>query len=116
MSTSHITVVVRYQALPERAAQAAHELTALVAAVVAEHGCLGIELLQDPADPTRFLLYERWVSRETYLGEHMQTPHLGSFIERAREFLAGAPEITLWHTIRTYGAGAQALPRSVPAV
>jgi quinol monooxygenase YgiN len=116
MSTSHITVVVRYHARPEHAAQAARELTALVTAVVDEHACLGIELLQDPDDPTRFLLYERWTGRETYLGDHMRTPHLGAFVERAREFLAAPPEITLWQTVGTYGGEGQAAHRSGPAV
>jgi quinol monooxygenase YgiN len=71
-----------------------------VASVVAqESACLGIALCQDPADPTRFLLYERWADRAVYLGPHMQTPHLQQFIRRAQEFLVGPPEITFWHEV-----------------
>lgn len=76
---------------------ALEELTDLVSIVVEkEPQCLGIRLYQDPKEETRFLLYERWKDHAYYLGPHGETPHLQAFIQRAREFLAGPPQITIW--------------------
>jgi quinol monooxygenase YgiN len=90
-------VVITYKAQPDQGARMLRELKALVAEVVAqEPDCHGIRVHLDPDDDTRLLLYERWSSREAYSGPHMQTPHLGAFMGRAREFLAGPPTIEFW--------------------
>ncbi|MBK9062820.1 MAG: antibiotic biosynthesis monooxygenase [Acidobacteria bacterium] len=97
MTPPHVTVLIEYRAQPDHAAEAVFELDTLVAKVVAsEPDCFGIRLLQDPADPTRVLLYEEWSSREAYLGPHFQTPHLKAFIERGPALFAGPPEIRFW--------------------
>ncbi|MBP1642862.1 MAG: hypothetical protein H6Q03_1531 [Acidobacteria bacterium] len=69
-----ITVLITYQARPERVAEATRALRRLVATVVA-------------------VLVEEWTSREAYLGPHFQTPHLQAFIAGAGELFAGPPEI-----------------------
>ncbi len=100
MAKSEIVVVIAYQALPGQGAMTRHELERLVDEVVtAENDCLGITMLQDPDDDTRFMLYERWTSREAYLGAHLQTPHLKAFIQKAPAFLAGQPGITFWKQV-----------------
>lgn len=72
-------------------------LSALVKKLVAEEpACLGITVLQDVADPTRILLHEEWVDRESYVGPHMQTTHLRAFMERAPGLFAGPPDISFW--------------------
>ncbi len=97
MPEATTTVLIGYRAQPGKADVAARELGALIATVVAtEPDCRGIRLYQDPSDPTRILLYERWTSREAYLGDHLHTSHLEAFKARAPEFLAGPPEITFW--------------------
>lgn len=100
MSAASIVVQVAYSAQPAQAAVARQELAALITTVVsAEPACLGIQLFQDPADPTRLLLWERWTSQAAYTGPHMQTPHLQAFIQRAPGFLAGPPQITFWQQL-----------------
>lgn len=90
-------VIVNYRAAPGEADTAAREIDALVRQVLStEPDCGGIELLRDAADPARFMLIERWPSREVFLGPHMQQPHIQYFIQRAGAFLAGPPEISFW--------------------
>jgi quinol monooxygenase YgiN len=97
MSDTGVVVVIAYQAQPGQGAMTRFELQCLIDDVVrSEADCLGITLLQDPEEDTRFLLYERWTSREVYLGPHMETPHLKAFIQKAPAFLAGQPAITFW--------------------
>ena len=97
MPSPAVTVVIEYRARPDRQMLALAELDALVATVVAaEADCFGIQLLQDPADPTRLLLIERWSSQAAYQGPHFETPHLKAFIARAAELFAGPPRIEFW--------------------
>lgn len=94
-----VAVVIYYRSKPETARIAVDELTKLITTVrELEPQCLGINLHVDESDPSRIMLYERWVDRDSYFGDHMQTPHLLGFRERAAEFLAGPPEITVWET------------------
>ena len=89
-----ITVLITYQARPERVAEATRALRRLVATVVAsESDCGGIRLFHDADEPARIALVEEWTSREAYLGPHFQTPHLQAFIAGAGELFTGPPEI-----------------------
>lgn len=95
MRDGDIIVYIEYRALPGREAVARRELAALVAIVVEqEPDCSGIEILRDIDDGTRFVLYERWSSRDAYTGPHMRTPHILEFIAKAPDFMAGPPSIT----------------------
>ena len=95
-----VKVIIRYEAQEGMADTAARELRELVSLVVEkEADCLGIEILQDTSDANRFLLHERWTSKEAYLGEHMQTPYILSFRDRAVEIFTGPPEITFWSSV-----------------
>jgi quinol monooxygenase YgiN len=97
---SGVVVFVAYRSLPGHSDTAAHEIGALVASVLSlEPGCGGITMLQEASDPTRFTLIEHWPSQETFLGPHMQQPHIQSFIQSAGAFLAGPPEISFWHPV-----------------
>ena len=97
MAGEPIVVVITYKAQAGQGARTLKELTSLIGEVVArEPDCGGIRIHHDPDDDMRVLLYEQWSSREAYTGPHMQTAHLGAFMARAREFLAGPPTIEFW--------------------
>lgn len=97
---SGTVVLVNYRSLPEHADRARREIASLVASVQArEPDCGGITMLQDACDPTRFTLIEHWPSRESFLGPHMQQPHIQSFIQSAGAFLVGPPEISFWQPV-----------------
>ncbi|HEX5003703.1 MAG TPA: putative quinol monooxygenase [Gemmatimonadales bacterium] len=97
MPAAPVTVMIIYHAQPGRGAAAGTALAALIATVQErEPDCHGIALLQDVADDTRFLLYERWASQAAYTGPHMRTPHIQAFIRGATDLFTGPPEITFW--------------------
>lgn len=94
-----VTVLIQYSARAETADAALEQLKELIAMVVAhEQDCLGIDILRDEDDRANILLYETWTSREAYLGDHMQTPYIRAFIERAPEYFVGPPKISFWRT------------------
>jgi quinol monooxygenase YgiN len=95
--TDGVIVLIHFQAQSGQAAVARRELQALIAEVVAkEADCRGILLHQDVDDENRFMLYERWTSREAYTGPHVQTPYIQAFMARASGFMVGPPTITFW--------------------
>lgn len=97
MPRNPVTILIVYQARPGMAEVGLGALTALVGTVVdQETACLGITVHQDVSDPTRILLNEEWVDKASYVGPHMQTPHIRAFIERAPELFAGPPDISFW--------------------
>lgn len=100
MSASPVTVVIAYRAQPGKGTEARAALAPLIQTVMAkEPDCLGITMLQDPADDTRFLLYERWTSQAAYTGPHMQTPHIQAFIQGAAAIFADRPDISFWRDV-----------------
>ena len=44
-----------------------------------EEGCLGFDILQDPADPARFTLYESYVDGRAFHEVHRATPHFAQY-------------------------------------
>ena len=100
MSNDSIVVVVKYHTQPGREELAINQIRGLVASVVSlEPECQGISILQNSAEPTAIMLIEHWPNQSTFLGPHMQQPHIQAFIQRAGEFLAGPPEISFWSSV-----------------
>ena len=94
---SGVVVLVSYRSLPGHSDTAVREIGSLIATVQSvEPSCSGITMLQDPGDPIRITLIEHWSSQEAFLGPHMQQPHIQAFIQSARRFLAGPPDISFW--------------------
>jgi quinol monooxygenase YgiN len=45
------------------------------------------------------LIIEHWDSEEIFVGPHMQTPHMQTFLKAAEEFLDGEANFGFWHEI-----------------
>jgi len=92
-----VTVLIVYQAQPGKAEAGLSAIAALVATVVEEESaCLRISVHQDVSDPSRILLNEEWKDKTSYVGPHMETPHIRAFIEKAPGLFAGPPDISFW--------------------
>jgi quinol monooxygenase YgiN len=94
------TVVISCQIQAGKAEIARQEFSAIIKTVVAnEAACHGIDLHLDPEDPNRILLIEYWDNKESFIGPHMQTPHMQAFLQRAQAFLAGSPDFGFWRLL-----------------
>lgn len=98
MPNAKVTVVATIKAQPGKEAQVRQELLALVPPTRAEDGCINYDLHQSPDNPTLFLFYENWSSKEA-LDRHSQSPHLRALGAKAAELFAAPPEIVLWEMI-----------------
>jgi quinol monooxygenase YgiN len=54
--------------------------TAMVAASLAEDGCVAYGFWADPADPAHFRVFEEWSSQDA-LATHFAQPHMTTFLE-----------------------------------
>jgi len=73
-----LTIVADIHATPDKVDLVKSELEKLVPITRAEEGCLQYDLHQDNENPTHFLFYENWASRELWQ-IHMNTPHLAAY-------------------------------------
>jgi quinol monooxygenase YgiN len=100
MSADPIVVLIAFKIKPGKESLAAQVMTSLIATVrEKEPACAGITMIQDVSDPARVLLYELWPDHDSYMGPHMDTPHIRAFRGRFDELFAGPPEITFWNRI-----------------
>ena len=75
---SKFTVVASIRARADRIPQVQAELEKLVSITRGEEGCLQYDLHQDLEDPTHFLFYENWETREHWEA-HTKAPHLVAY-------------------------------------
>jgi quinol monooxygenase YgiN len=100
MHAQPIVVLIEFRIQPGKESLATQVMTSLIATVRREEpACAGITMIRDAADPARILLYELWPDRDSYMGPHMETPHIKAFKAQAGELFTGAPEISFWNTV-----------------
>ena len=100
MGADPIVVLIAFKLQTGKESLALQVMTSLIATVRKEEpACSGITMIQDAADPSRILLYELWPDRDSYLGPHMQTPHIKAFQAQGGDLFAGPPDITFWNTV-----------------
>lgn len=74
-----IVVSGTFEVDPAQRARALEVAGAMAAASSAENGCVAYGFWSDPANETRFRVFEEWESAAA-LDAHFQTPHMATFI------------------------------------
>ena len=74
-----LTIVANIHAKSDKVDLVKQELEKLVPITRAEEGCIQYDLHQDNEDPTHFMFYENWESRELWQA-HMSAPHLAAYM------------------------------------
>jgi quinol monooxygenase YgiN len=98
MENKKVTVVARVKVKKGMEEKVKQELMSLVGPTRSEKGCISYDLHQSAEDKSRFMFYENWVSKKD-LDQHLAMPYMKSHMEKANEFFAEPPEITLWEKI-----------------
>ncbi len=93
-----LTVIATFQSLPGRELELRSALMTLIAPTLKEEGCLNYDLHQSKEDPTKFLFYENWVSKE-FLDHHLQSDHVQKLLSEREKFCEHAPSITFWEDV-----------------
>ena len=74
-----VTVLALFKAKPGLEEEVKRELMALQGPTRSEEGCINYDLHQSKDDPSRFMFYENWQSRELWQ-VHMATQHLQDYM------------------------------------
>lgn len=77
---TQLTIVANIHATPDKIDLVKAELEKLVPITRAEPGCILYTLHRDNTDPTHFMFYETWGSRELWQ-THMNAPHLAAYMK-----------------------------------
>jgi quinol monooxygenase YgiN len=100
MHAQPIVVLIEFRIRPGKESLATQVMTSLIATVRREEpACSGITMIRDAADPSRILLYELWPDRDSYMGPHMETPHIKAFKAQGGELFVDAPHISFWDQV-----------------
>lgn len=73
-----LTLVAHIFAKADQIEPLKFELTKLIAPTLLEEGCITYDLHQDNEDPTHFMFFENWQTRELWQ-DHLNTPHIKKF-------------------------------------
>ena len=73
-----LTIVANLVIKAEKIDLVKKELLILAQETRKEEGCINYDLHQDNADPTRFMFYENWQTRELWQA-HMQSAHIKAY-------------------------------------
>lgn len=76
---SKLTIIAHITAKPDKVELVKSELLKLIPTTRAEAGCIDYDLHQDREDPTRFLFFENWETRELWL-DHSEAQHIKDFL------------------------------------
>jgi len=98
MPEQELTVLARIRAKAGKEEQVFQEILALIAPTRAEDGCINYELHRAQNDPALFCLYENWRSRRD-LDDHLATPYLQAFLDKAEELLAEPVDLSFWEMV-----------------
>jgi len=74
-----LTIIAHIKAKSDHIERVKTELEKLIPLTRNEAGCIQYDLHRDNEDPTYFLFYESWTSREQWQA-HMHAPHIAAFI------------------------------------
>ncbi|MEO0454188.1 MAG: putative quinol monooxygenase [Verrucomicrobiota bacterium] len=74
-----LTIIANIKAKTDQTDLVRAELEKLIPLTRPEAGCINYDLHQDNEDPSRFLFYENWESRELWQ-DHMESAHLKNFL------------------------------------
>ena len=93
-----VIVMARTKAKPGAEDTIKQGLIGLAAQSRAEVGCINYDLHQSFDDPSLFLVFENWSSKDA-LDKHMETSYFKEFVSKAADLLTQPPEITLWKRV-----------------
>ena len=100
MTDIPIIINAHLQAAQGREAELKKQLRALVAPSRLEAGCLAYELHVDPADPGKFMFYEKF-SGQAAIDSHLASPHFSAFqgYLKTNEGLIVGQTVTNWRSL-----------------
>ena len=82
-----LTIVGKIEAAPDQVDFVKTELLKLIPITRNESGCIQYDLHQDNDNPTIFLFYENWESREQWQ-QHMNNSHLTRYLKVTEDAVA----------------------------
>ncbi len=89
-----IAVVAMFTAKTGKEDALEEALIKLVSPSRKDVGCISYDLHRNSGDPSGFVFYERWESKEL-LDQHLAQPHLTAFGEMAEELLDGPADVKI---------------------
>lgn len=98
MSDKPYTVLAFFEAKPGKEDELKAVLSSLVTPSLQEEGCVTYVLHQSQDEPTKFMFYENWSSKEALM-QHGQTPHIIAWRAKRDELLIEPNQASFWEMV-----------------
>ncbi len=98
MSDNNLTVIAQIKVKEGLEEKVKEELSKLMAPTRSEPGCTVYDLYKSADDKCLFMFYECWKSKRD-LDEHLQKPHIKTFMKKTEGMLKETLEVSLWEII-----------------
>jgi quinol monooxygenase YgiN len=92
-------VLVRLKTKDGQADEFKRELQELLPRIRQESACIEIVGHQDPEDPTRFMLFERWRSEATFTEFESGRGYLQDYLARVGDLWAEPRDLSVWEPV-----------------
>ena len=96
---SKITVLATFEAKPRMEERLREELLKLVAPTRSEEGCVDYILHQSDDNPSKFMFYENWKTKEDLFDIHLKKDYIKRIKSLSEELLVQPIEISTWTNI-----------------
>ena len=100
----HVAFIVTLHVKPGFEEEFLGLLTPVMDAMRHESTFVNTVLHRDPADPTRFMLYETWTDLNDVVEVQMKRPYRRAYEERLPDLLREPRQAQVWHPLRADAA------------
>ena len=90
-----LTITIRIHVKSGMEEKFKREYLSILPLILNEEGCINYNLYQSNTNPSIFMLYENWVSKEDY-HRYLQMSYVQKLNNLAEQFLAEPIEIDVW--------------------
>lgn len=95
MNEKALTVVVIFEAFPGKEEELESLLKTAVSPSRLDKGCLNYDLHLSLEDPTKFLFYENWESKQDHQA-HMASTHIQDILKKVRPLCKEPQMVSFW--------------------
>lgn len=95
MKKQPFTITIHIQVKSGLEEKFKREYLSVIPLILNEEGCINYNLYQSKTNPSIFMLYENWESKEDYR-KYLQMSYVKAIDRKSHEFLAKPIEVDLW--------------------
>lgn len=96
MSKKPVVVIVTFHIKKGMEEAFKQELINVLEPVLAESECINLNMYQNVDDPTHFMLYETWTSKDYFINVQLKKPYYKPYLAKTKQMWESPRKFTYW--------------------